>query len=185
MSQKFNDQVSAAMRRLGFTVDTYVSYSYGRITVNMKDGTPEVRFEHERGRQEGQVKFLDSTFSPSKKTGDYDADRAVGLILKHIQETLQQRKRDAELEVKRQERRERQQWAEEVDAAIQAAGEKDVLTVGTPWELEKTYYALTFKSHDRATILAAIDLLRDHFIHVTTPPAPAAPTAPGLPGDYE
>lgn len=176
MSQKFNDQVTAAMRRLGFTVDTYHGYDNGRITVTMKDGTPNVDFRYERGRGERQVKFLDSTFTPSKKTGLYDTDRAVGLMLKHIQETLEQRKRDAEMEVKRQKRRERQQWAEEVDTSIRDAGEAETLTVGTPWELEKDYFTVTFKTRDRATVLAAIDLLRDHFIYPTTPTLPAVPS---------
>lgn len=174
MSQKFNDQVTAAMRRLGFTVVSSHWGSYGSFEIKMKDGTSDVRIEYERGRAEGQVKFLDSTFAPSKKTGLYDTDRAVGLMLKHMQETLEQRKRDAEMEVKRQKRRERQQWAEEVDKSIRDAGEAETLTVGTPWELEKDYFTVTFKTCDRATVLAAIDLLRDHFIYPTIPASKGA-----------
>ena len=158
MSQKFCDQVTAAMKRIGRTVEC-VNWgtSGGRVSLKTADGNDIVQ-EYERGRAAEQVTFLGSSFKPHVKTGNYDTDRVVGLLLTYEAGVLKERAEQKVRDALRVEYRKRYDWTREITGTV----DNDRVSVGVPYEHEKTYYNVTIRLDDKATVMAVIDHLRDN-----------------------
>lgn len=159
--QRFNDQLTAQMSLFGRTITckTFGS-SGGSVTLSTLDGTPAVEVEYEGtlyDRISGQVKFLDSTFRPSKKTDRYDVDRAVGLLLSYEAKTRQKREKAAEEEKILQAYNQRRREALDISRRVS----NPAISIGVPYDYERKYYTITIKVEDIATLSALVDYIQD------------------------
>lgn len=185
---EFNHQLTRRMRVYRREITTTHHYNGGgTVTLISKDGSENITVSYEKGLSNNptEVKFLGSSFRQDSRTRAYRIDRAASLLLQEERTTLEGRelaKKREEVSVKW---RKRFDWAREItstlvqraidaiDARLRSKGvEPDEakhlaeealpnITVGVPYEREKTYYNISIRVEDQATVLVMIDYLRD------------------------
>lgn len=164
--QRFNEQLERAMRRVGRVITHRSWYSSGEIIVPVEGGN-DINVNYDSGSVDGgqnnltrnEVKFLGSRFRPHSRSGLYNTDRAVGLLLAHVEEQLLNRRKAKQEEVKRQQWRERRKFAEDLCARLGL--DKTNLRVSIDYPYTNEMYEVKITTDCQATVMRLIDHMSD------------------------
>lgn len=165
---QFCEQLRSHLTFLGRAA-SYTDYGSTRnFTLNSTDASASgTVVDVSRGRDnrvEDQVLFLGSHFKPTKSTGKYDIDRAVGLLLRHEAATREARLREQEIRKKQDRYRNRAKIARKVNDKVNIPG----LTLATSGDWDDECYNITVKvpagdngPEDEALLGALVDYVQD------------------------